>query len=595
MRKWVTPLSVVLLVAACQDQPTALVNPPRAASVITIPGEYIVTLDDNVADVAGAARALAAAHGGQLDRVYSSALKGFSLRLPPAAAAALANAAGVVRVEENQVMSLSTTQAGATWGIDRVDQNDLPLSTTYVYNATGAGVNAYIIDTGIRITHAEFGGRASIGNDAVGDGQNGNDCNGHGTHVSGTVGGTTYGVAKGVRLYGVRVLDCSGNGTTAGVIAGIDWVTANHVKPAVANMSLGGGASSTLDQAVRNAIASGVTFAIAAGNGDFLGRPVDACTQSPARTAEAMTVGSTTSTDTESSFSNYGTCVDLLAPGSSITSSWYTGDAATNTISGTSMATPHVAGAAALYLETNPTATPAAVATALIGNTVANTITLHTASRNGLTPNKFLYTGFIGAGPPPSAPAAPSALTATAVSSTRIDLAWTNNATNAANNNVYRCQGAGCVPSALLATLSATAAGYVDGSAAASTTYVYEVRAVNSGGSTPSNRASATTAAAPPPPTNTAPVARFTWSCNDRNCTMNGTTSSDDSAVTAWTWNFGDNATATGSTTSHRYVTRGYYNVTLTVSDAAGLTSARTCQIKANKNVSGASSGTCAP
>ena len=596
MRTLVMPFCAVLLLAACHDQPMAPANPARAAIMAgtSIPGEYIVVLNNNVADVAGAARALAATHGGQLQYVYSHALRGFALRMPPAAVNALRNSAGVLLVEENQVVSAIAVQTGATWGIDRVDQNDLPLSTTYVYNATGAGVNAYIIDTGVRPTHSDFGGRASIGYDAIGDGQNGNDCNGHGTHVAGTVGGTTWGVAKAVKLIGVRVLNCSGSGTNAGVIAGIDWVTANHVKPAVANMSLGGGASSTLDQAVRNSIAAGVTYGLAAGNGDFLGRPLDACTQSPARTAEGLTVGSTTINDAESSFSNYGSCVDILAPGSSITSAWYSSDVATNTISGTSMATPHVVGAAALYLETAPSATPAAVATALLNNAVLNTITLHSSSQ-GRTVNRFLYTGFIAGGPAPTPPAAPSALTATAISSARIDLAWTNNATDAANNEVYRCLGTGCVPTVLLTTLAASAASYTDGTVAASSSYSYQVRAVNTGGSSSSNTASATTPAAPPPPPNAAPVARFTWSCSDKNCSFDGTSSSDDSGVTGWSWAFGDNTTGSGATISHRYAARNFYNVTLTVTDAGGLTNARTCQVKANKNAAGPSSGTCAP
>ena len=242
----------------------------------------------------------------------------------------------------------------ATWGLDRIDQRSLPLNNTYTYNATGAGVKAYIIDTGIRTTHTQFGGRAIDGFDAIDSALPAADCNGHGTHVAGTVGGTTYGVAKGVTLVAVRVLDCNGSGSTSGVIAGINWVTGNHAAgaPAVANMSLGGGASSALDKAVRNSIADGVTYALAAGNDN-----TNACNQSPARTAEALTVGSTTSSDARSSFSNFGTCVDLFAPGSSITSAWNTNDTATNTISGTSMATPHVAGAAALYLQGTPART----------------------------------------------------------------------------------------------------------------------------------------------------------------------------------------------------------------------------------------------
>src|SRR5262249_51466616 len=237
------------------------------------------------------------------------------------------------------------TQSNATWGIDRIDQRNLPLSGTYTYNFTGAGVHAYIIDTGIRATHQNFGGRVSSqGFTAINDGNGTNDCNGHGTHVSGTVGSSTYGVAKGVTLHAVRVLSCSGSGSTSGVIAGVDWVTQNRILPAVANMSLGGGVSTALDTAVNNSINSGVTYAIAAGD-------TNPCTLSPARVAAALTVGATTMTDARSSFSNFGTCVDLFAPGSSITSTWNTSDTATNTISGTSMATPHVTGVAALYLQ----------------------------------------------------------------------------------------------------------------------------------------------------------------------------------------------------------------------------------------------------
>jgi subtilisin family serine protease len=316
---------------------------------------------------------------------YSAALNGFAAAMPASSVQALRQNPEVEYIEVDQVVSIDTIQSPATWGIDRIDQRNLPLSNSYTYNNTGAGVRAYIIDTGISTTHNEFGGRASIGADTVGDGQNGNDCNGHGTHVAGTVGGTTYGVAKEVSLVAVRVLNCSGSGTTAGVIAGVDWVKANAVKPAVANMSLGGGLSSSLDTAVNNAINSGVTFAVAAGNSNR-----DACKYSPARAAAAITVGATTSTDARASYSNFGKCLDLFAPGSSITSAWYSSDTATNTISGTSMATPHVAGVAALYLQSNPTATPAEVSSAIIANATTGKVT--SAGRN--SPNRLLFTDY---------------------------------------------------------------------------------------------------------------------------------------------------------------------------------------------------------
>ncbi|MFD0143129.1 MULTISPECIES: S8 family peptidase [unclassified Streptomyces] len=321
---------------------------------------------------------------------YRSVLKGFSATMSQARAAALASDPRVAYVEQNATVHMAETQPGATWGLDRIDQRDLPLSTTYTYNTQASNVTAYIIDTGIRTSHSEFGGRARVGTDTVGGGQNGQDCQGHGTHVAGTVGGAKYGVAKGAKLVAVRVLDCNGSGTTAGVIAGVDWVTANAVKPAVANMSLGGGANTSLDDAVKRSIASGVTYAVAAGNGNFLGLPARACNYSPARVPEAITVGATDSADKRASFSNYGTCVDLFAPGVSITSAWKDNDTATNTISGTSMATPHTAGVAALYLSANPAATPAQVSTALVNNATSGKV------QNPLSgsPNKLLHSIF---------------------------------------------------------------------------------------------------------------------------------------------------------------------------------------------------------
>ncbi|HEY9825040.1 MAG TPA: S8 family peptidase [Stenomitos sp.] len=324
---------------------------------------------------------------GKLKFLYSSAISGFSVRMSAADARKLSQDDRVQYVVEDPKITLSgsfssaaTTQTSATWGLDRIDQKALPLNGQYTYDASGLGVTAYIIDTGILTTHPDFGGRATAVFDAIGDGNGNTDCNGHGTHVAGTVGSNTYGVAKSVSLKSVRVLDCTGSGSGSGVIAGIDYVTANRSGPTVVNMSLGGGAYTLIDNAVKASIARGITYVVAAGNSN-----ADAINYSPARVTEAITVGATTSSDVRSSFSNYGSVVDIFAPGSSILSTSNTGGLAI--YSGTSMASPHVAGAAALYLQRYPTATPAAVSQALIKQSTKSVLT----SIGTGSPNRLLF------------------------------------------------------------------------------------------------------------------------------------------------------------------------------------------------------------
>jgi subtilisin family serine protease len=383
-------LPACLLAAAALAGATLPATTASAAPPAEVAGRWIVTAAPGV-DV----RELLAQHtrsgGVAADRVYDRALSGFAGTVSTAAVNRLRGDSRVTRVERDGIVRTVGTQVSPVWGLDRMDQASLPLDGAYVYPATGSGVQVHVLDTGVR-AHDDLGTRVAAGWSAVSDGNGTDDCHGHGTHVAGTVAGSRYGVAKTATVVPVRVLDCAGSGTSSGVIAGLDWVAKNRSGAAVVNMSLGGTASSSLDDAVRRVVASGVQVVVAAGN-----ETVDACTSSPARVAEALTVGATANSDARASFSNYGSCLDLFAPGASITSLGISSRTATATMSGTSMAAPHVAGAAALVLEGAPSSTPATVASTLLGAATSGVVT---GAGTG-SPNRLLR-ATAGVVPPPT-------------------------------------------------------------------------------------------------------------------------------------------------------------------------------------------------
>jgi serine protease len=520
-----------------------------------------------------------------VQRVFETAVRGFSARMSACQAELLAADPAILLVEEDQIMSINATQANATWGLDRVDQADLPLDTNYTYNDTAANVHAYVIDTGIFFTHSDFGGRAVPGFDSVGDGRNGNDCNGHGTHVAGTIGSSTYGVAKGVQLHAVRVLNCNGAGTNSGVIAGVDWITANHQSPAVANMSLGGGASNALDNAVRNAIASGVSFAVAAGNSN-----ANACNSSPARVAQAITVGATTANDVRATFSSFGSCLDLFAPVVNITSTWNTSNTATNTISGTSMSAPHTAGVAALYLAANPTKTPAEVETALKGIAVGKVTSAGTGSPTLLLQSLFPTTGVrptvalnngdnvtnitdVVGGDRLYTISVPSGATNLSISSS----AGTGNADiyvrlgSAPQLNAFDCQ-------------SATAGNTENCGFATPTAGVYYVMlhaTADYAGVSLNVSYTPSTAA------NQVPVANFTTAITGLSVQFTDSSSDTDGSITGWLWNFGDGSSSVVQNPSHTYAASGSYTVTLIATDNSGASDTRSSIITVTSGQAG--------
>jgi subtilisin family serine protease len=550
---------VATLLVGCSDNPspaapqTQIASPPSSLSrtkSAPIPGRYIVVFKGNVPNVASLAATLAAQHQATIGHVYTTAIKGVALALSDADAAAMRLDPNVAFVEQDQVVTLQSTQTNATWGIDRTDQRALPLNSTYVYNADGTGVTAYIIDTGINYTHTEFGGRAVKGIDEVTAGGTAADCHGHGTGVASLVGGAKYGVAKNVRLVAVRVVDCGANVTTSTVLAGVDWVTAHRMLPAVANMSMTVNLSAALTLAIEASISSGVVYAVAAGN-----NANDACTFSPANTPNALTVGATNITDHLASFSSFGPCVDINAPGENIRMAWSGSTTATKTSDGTSFASPHVAGTAALYLQAHPTATPAQVRSALVSNATSNALIGVPAN----TPNLLAYSGFIVVGTPPVANFAASC--------SALACSFDGSSTTALSTATYAWTF-GDTKSGSGKTLSHTYS--------AAGTYTVTLTVTDANGT--STKTKTVSVSAPNQP----PVARFNVSCLSLACLFDGSASSDDAGIVsyAWTWGDGRSETHAGATAKNAFLSPNTFSVTLTVTDGSGQKNSVTASVQ---------------
>lgn len=570
---------------ACSD-PITPSDPARLAPVADIngnvqtqlvPNEYIVALSTSrvsAAQLSAQAQTMAASAGAQIVAIFGAAINGFAVKADAAAINVIRANPTVEYVQPVQVIRAIATQSPTpSWGLDRIDQRNLPLNSSFTYPTGGAAVHIYIIDTGILTTHNDFAGR--IGNSAnfitptAPSGPAWTDCAGHGTHVSGTAAGTTYGIMKTATIHAVRVLNCNGSGTTTSVVAGINYVITNAIAPAVSNMSLGGGPDVTIDNATNNMVAAGIVSAVAAGNSN-----ANACNFSPARAANALTVGATTITDARASFSNFGTCLDLFGPGQNITSDWIGSNTATNTISGTSMASPHVAGVAALYRSFNPTATATQVASALINNATLNVVT----NPGTGSPNRMLYMGFIGGGPPNINPVA--SFTYNCIARTPppgFDCYFDGSGSSDADGTV--------VGWTWTAPTKPTKTGVT-------TSYVYPTAGNysvtltvtdNSGGTGSQTQ---TIVVGAPPPTNQNPIADFSINCVPRNpntgsdCTFDGTLSSDpDGTVVSYAWSSPGKVNKTGPVITYVYPRGANSSVTLVVTDNQGATGTKTLPV----------------